>query len=269
MSQTLNFLPANFLVDYWEKRVLFSQTKLLHSLADESPRDFLSRYGEAVRLFAPGKKDERRVIDPIEGIGLLEQGCTLYLVNYQRYDQRCHTLLESLANLVGAQQGRVSLFLSNHRSYMPFHWDCLNNFTFQLAGEKTWLLAPNNHMAFPAVNFAAGRNRSPGDDRVRPERRRVAKRLMQPGSMLYVPRGHWHATRTRGHSASLSVNFEPCLLAEYVAEQLRHALLQSPLYRINLQSHARVEMESAVSGPLKVATALFLNHGNPSGDDFS
>lgn len=269
MNPQVDFLPDDFLNQYWEKRVFTGHTARLHWLANESAQDFVARYREPMRVFAPGKAQERSWTEPAGAMELLGQGCTLYLVDYHRHDQRCHDLLESLSHLVGARQGRVSIFLSSARSYMPFHWDSLNNFTIQLAGEKTWLLAPNQHEALPAANFAARKNQASSDEHVRPDRRQIIQHVMQPGCLLYVPRGHWHATRTRTASISLSVNIEPDLLADHVAQILRQALIRSPQYRVNLQSESRAQFESAAANLVRKAIALMLDHESVNQNKFS
>lgn len=257
MSEFAANLPGDFLHAYWERQVFSGRTAPLDAWTLEPASAFLARYGEPVRVFVPGTMQERRSVEPAQALEMLAHGATLYLVNYHLYDARCQAVLETFNRLIGPARGRVSVFLSNGRSYMPFHWDKLNNFTFQLAGRKTWLLAPNHLVPLPLENFAAGRGQ--GRDRLRPDRRQVSRIVMDPGSLIYVPRGHWHATRTQIESISLSINFEPDVLVDSILERLRSELITSVAFRQNLQGLPIGAARALVEDGLRAAR-LALSH---------
>jgi hypothetical protein len=54
---------------------------------------------------------------------------------------------------------------------------------------------------------------------------------MQPGSVLFLPRGTWHATESGGDSLSVSIGLYLASAADCVLEQLQLLLLQDPSWR--------------------------------------
>lgn len=258
MEHLINALPEGFLDTYWEQRPFFA------SSADRAsgwsdfmqrfpavPEYYVRRYKQPIKVFSPGAPVERAQVLQGEALQLLSEGSTLYLVDYHRYDVDCAELIEAFCRRFGLEQGRASIFISSHRAYMPFHWDRLNNLTWQLSGTKRWLLAPNTQLKYPLHNHAARRAVSPEVAKharsiapLAPSRNSIQRVLMTEASLLYVPRGYWHATRTSGMSISLSLNFEPSCLADHLAELLRDEMRSHPSLRLNLQGRSRDEAKA-------------------------
>jgi len=54
---------------------------------------------------------------------------------------------------------------------------------------------------------------------------------MDPGSVLFIPRGTWHSSRAESDSLSVSVGLRPPAALDYLVYQLRYLLLQDPEWR--------------------------------------
>lgn len=132
---------------------------------------------------------------------------------------------------VGQKSFRLGFFASRKGSHTPLHFDSGDGFTLQLSGTKRWRLAANTHLPLPDNNFlargslpaslhAVGGGPMPAEF---PEPSREV--TMQPGVMLYVPRGTWHCTDTDEDSLSLDFNFTPRLLWKDVLRDTVERLL--------------------------------------------
>ena len=82
---------------------------------------------------------------------------------------------------------------------------------------------------------------------------------MEPGSVLFVPRGTWHATESGGDSLSVSIGLYLSSAADAVLEQLQLLLLQDSEWRRPLhggwgeglpEDCAALKAEDVLTGPL-------------------
>jgi ribosomal protein L16 Arg81 hydroxylase len=79
----------------------------------------------------------------------------------------------------------------------------------QLRGRKVWRFARNEHVRFPPVNYLEG---EPVPEELKPfvtrpmkAPKKVQSVTLKPGSVLYLPRGWWHATETLEDSLHLDL----------------------------------------------------------------
>lgn len=119
--------------------------------------------------------------------------------------------------------GDIEVFAVRGRHATPWHFDAQENFTVQLRGTKTWRLlagvASPLANAHPHSSNAASRAE---DDKVHasylggavpqpPSAAAAATAtvvVMRPGSVLYLPAGHWHSVEADdAEGGSLSLNF--------------------------------------------------------------
>lgn len=117
------------------------------------------------------------------------------------------------------------------------HFDQNVNFILQLHGTKTWWLAPNEHVVRPLTRHTMG---TPADgelstyatlplpDSLPPERREI---VLAPGSLLFVPRGMWHATRADSDSLQLNFTFTAPAWLDLLTAALRSKLALSAAWR--------------------------------------
>lgn len=155
--------------------------------------------------------------------------------NFIQYFPEIAPLFELLADelsVSGPGRGRTYplLYISPPGEAASCHFDSNANIVFQLAGRKRWTVAPNTDVSNPTqrynVNFdkvpSALRHYVPKLPKSMPAN--AWSFVLEPGSVLFLPRGWWHATE--GVEASLSVNFvtAPLTWASLLCSALRKHL---------------------------------------------
>lgn len=104
---------------------------------------------------------------------------------------------------------RPSAFFSARGQGARMHFDCTESFVVQLRGRKVWRFARNQHVRFPPVNYLEGEpvpaELKPFVKRPMKAPRKVQRVTLKPGSVLYLPRGWWHATQTLEDSVHLDL----------------------------------------------------------------
>ena len=118
------------------------------------------------------------------------------------------------------------------------HFDANANFIIQIRGSKQWILAPNDSVKNPTERFTTGSLEMPAalekqchamlldeapEDAIKVD--------MQPGCVLFVPRGYWHATTTFEDSLSLNFTFSQPTWADVFTKSLQEYLLMSSDWR--------------------------------------
>jgi 50S ribosomal protein L16 3-hydroxylase len=135
-------------------------------------------------------------------------------------------------------RGQVSLIISPRGSGIRPHFDGSENLTIQLYGNKNWNFSCNNIIPWPTCNFVPGQPAhsellsstscvidAPGS---------MSSCLMTPGSVMHLPRGFWHDTKTVSDvSVSLNILIPPLPWADLIAKRLRYSMLKSHIWREN------------------------------------
>lgn len=121
------------------------------------------------------------------------------------------------------------LWFGGDRCKSALHWDTLNNFFFQIHGEKRFMLfapaeAENLYPEYGTeYDHCARVNVFDPDETEFPryENAESVELKLEPGDMLYIPKGWWHAADSL--TTSISVNFwweTPNAYARYLIEVL-------------------------------------------------
>lgn len=104
---------------------------------------------------------------------------------------------------------RPSVFFSARGRGARMHFDCTESFVVQLRGRKAWRIARNEHVPFPPVNYLEGdavpEALMPLVKRPMKAPKKTRRVVLDPGSVLYLPRGWWHATQTLEDSVHLDL----------------------------------------------------------------
>ncbi|MBC7754278.1 MAG: cupin-like domain-containing protein [Moraxellaceae bacterium] len=118
------------------------------------------------------------------------------------------------------------------------HFDANANFIIQMSGSKQWVLAPNHSVKNPTERFTTGSLEMPAAlekqchamllDEVPQDAIEID---MQPGCVLFVPRGYWHATTTFEDSLSLNFTYSQPTWADVFTKSLGEYLLTSADWR--------------------------------------
>ncbi|WP_372654569.1 JmjC domain-containing protein [Halobacteriovorax sp.] len=167
-----------------------------------------------------------------DGMGLLFNDINLHDDYFQ----------ESLRGL-SADLGVSNLTMSRNLIYATpggggteTHFDQNINLIIQVHGEKSWWIKENETIVNPLSRYTLGTQPDPElcsylegpfpesvdyDDEY----------ILKPGSILFVPRGHWH--KTHAHSDALALNFTFSIPSwtDMISMALRARVIQSDLWR--------------------------------------
>lgn len=150
-------------------------------------------------------------VPPEVAPSLLEAGVTLYFNEPQFRSRSVWRWVRTIENDLGAAGPRInpSVFFSRKGKGARMHFDSTESFVVQLSGTKEWSIAPNTQVPFPPVNYLEGGavpdELAPWMKRPMKAPKRVRKVVLKPGSVMYLPRGWWHATRTLEDSVHLDL----------------------------------------------------------------
>jgi len=134
---------------------------------------------------------------------------------------------------------RVTAWASPSENGAACHYDAHDIISIQLRGTKQFELAPVEGLSNPyGTQYSAGATR-PEDEAFPqmaggfPESRDADFQtfVLEPGSVLFFPRGTWHRTYASGESLAVAFVMEPPSAADCVLRQLRYVLLQDPKWR--------------------------------------
>ena len=235
-----------FLSDYWPDRVFVAhgdRARLPEALLDQELNQFdaLSRrYKGVVSFFGDARSGHMVPVEGIEAAAPYRCGLSVYLTDVGPYFPDVDRLVRKLEFELGINEGcaRAGVFASPASGGISCHYDSVDVFSIQLRGTKKFDLAPVTGLRHPwGFQYITG-NR-PIDDLYPqategfPDSENVEFQTMEmrPGTVLYMPRGHWHRTEAAGDSISVSIGMEPPSAAECVLEQLRLLMLQDPAWR--------------------------------------
>jgi len=235
-----------FLSDYWPGHLFVShgdRERLPAALLDPELNQFDSlsrRYKGVVSFFGDEKSGHMVPVEGIEAAAPYRCGLSVYLTDVGPYFPDMDAMVRMLEFELGINEGcaRAGVFASPTSGGISCHYDSVDVFSIQLRGTKKFDLAPVTEMPHPwGFQYVTGSR--PIDDLYPQagegfpswEKAEFQTVVMQPGSVLYMPRGTWHRTEAEGDSIAVSIGMEPPSAAECVLEQLRLLLLQDPAWR--------------------------------------
>ncbi len=235
-----------FLSDYWPGRLFVShgdRERLPSALLDPELNQFDSlsrRYKGVVSFFGDEKSGHMVPVEGIEAAAPYRCGLSVYLTDVGPYFPDMDAMVRMLEFELGINEGcaRAGVFASPTSGGISCHYDSVDVFSIQLRGAKKFDLAPVTEMPHPwGFQYVTGSR--PIDDLYPQagegfpswEKAEFQTVVMQPGSVLYMPRGTWHRTEAEGDSIAVSIGMQPPSAAECVLEQLRLLLLQDPAWR--------------------------------------
>lgn len=220
----------------------FSELRDVHSLLG-AWQDGL----EGVGLHPPGASDDwRSVLVPVEvARESVRSGCNLSFNQMERHIPRLVPWLDALRDELEVPLSTCSKclgFFSSAGSGTVPHFDNRINISVQLYGTKRWQLAPNDHVEHPDFRYLIdGETQYLRGDRaelqtVTPLPRKMPTRGMllatvKRGSIVFVPRGYWHATFAEEDSLSFNFWFEIRDWRHLVLEVIEDRLVSSPRWR--------------------------------------
>ena len=173
-----------------------------------------------------------------ESLPRYEAGALLQFNDIQQWVPALCPLLRSLEDDLDLPHGaaRSQLFASKSGSGAKAHWDNDPVLTVQLRGTKRWRFAPQSYVEEPLHNFVCGGSRAqfagyydgPLPERMPDDARDV---LLQPGSVLFLPRSYMHETRSQEHSLSIAFDFNIPTWLDVVSKHIQRELMKRVPWR--------------------------------------
>ncbi len=206
----------------------------------DTPAAFLSTYRGRV-LFGRGSRGPRAALSAdADPAALYAMGLTLYLPDVEPLLPESSAFLRALEADLGlpAHCARFTAWASPETDGAACHFDAEDVFSIQLAGRKRFSVIER-----PALRHAMGSQFGPGIAPPPELVHQVGSRLpepdeaefidipMEPGSVLYLPRGHWHRTVAEADSLSVTVAIAAPTLLDGLLVQLRDTLLGDERWR--------------------------------------
>jgi hypothetical protein len=223
----------------------------------ESPRLRLSREGEALpvhRYATPAVTRRTTVwqrIHPAELHERLTEGASLVLDAIDHLHEPIGDLATALERHLRTRiQVNAYASWTEHEGFGT-HWDDHDVLVLQIAGAKRWrLYGPTRHQ--PMYRDTAAPAAPPTDP--------VAELVLEPGDLLYLPRGWWHAvTADQGtHSLHLTCGMTPHTGADLITFAADH-LRASTIVRTDLPLHAPADRQEDYLAALRNELDAFLD----------
>lgn len=202
----------------------------------------LSLWPAPVQVHLPDLRDEASAIDvaPIEAMKYFDQGMGLLFNDADRFSELLKNAVTSIQEQLGISAlsyGRSLIYVTPDGQGTAPHFDQNINFVLQIYGTKKWILAPNSSVTHPLERHTMGQPvaaelatylNSPMALEMPKETQHFE---LKPGSLLYVPPGHWHSTEAKGRALSLNFTFTAPSWADLFLSALRSRLILSPEWR--------------------------------------
>jgi 50S ribosomal protein L16 3-hydroxylase len=239
---------AEFMSQSWPKKpfVTHGLGQSVQSLTQlpflASLEAMLNSWPTLVQAHLPDVADESSSVDasPKDARKLFANGMGLLFNNVQNFSPELVSGLNSLRNDLGlpmSTYGRCMVYATPDGKGTAPHFDQNVNFVLQLHGTKKWWLAANDSVENPTQRFTIGQPLDPElGSYVHAELPTAMPSahqevILQPGSMLFVPRGYWHSTSAEGEALALNFTFTQPTFVDLFTLALRSRLLLSSEWR--------------------------------------
>jgi hypothetical protein len=152
---------------------------------------------------------------------LLNAGATICVTNIHMADPclaQWAQAIRSQLNFTGTVG--VNCYVSGDGAGLPMHYDKRVATTIQIAGKKRWIFSTTAAQVWPNNNgqLKDGRIEPVGADRGKPPAElELSEVELNPGDLLCLPAGAWHAARGVGFSLALNFYFAPRNLFDRLA----------------------------------------------------
>jgi ribosomal protein L16 Arg81 hydroxylase len=235
----------DFVDRYWARESLWigGQTEKFAELFGIADFHAAARRAGAVHIeFRNGVRLPRAQAEDIEAC--LTQGATVCLTDIGHSSVRLQAIVDALKEqLQFCGTLDVRSYLSSDGCGYGTHADARIATTLQISGRKRWRFARRPALDFPVRNIVSGPqgyrvHRFPHDATVRawerfdePDEATFAEVVLEPGDVLCLPAGTWHAAQAIGHSLAINLAFSPISFDAFIARALRERLLAIPAWR--------------------------------------
>ena len=202
----------------------------------------LNSWPNLIQAHLPDVRDEASSIDTTtkDALKLFENGMGLLFNHADSISPVLQDWLHKLRldlGLSALTNSRCLVYATPKGGGTAWHFDQNINFVLQISGTKKWWLSPNSHVQNPMTRHTMGMPADPELASYLDEALPVSMPfdtsplVLTAGSLLFVPRGHWHATEADSDALSLNFTFSAPTWIDLLTAALRGRLAQSPEWR--------------------------------------
>ena len=195
----------------------------------KSPESLIAAAQEDVILFCA---DGFRATTPSDqAVDCYHRGDTLYLICLERSLPKLEGVRTRLAKElgIGTEHVYVEAFLARAGSIATMHYDWDVNFQILLSGKKTWRLLRNSNVINPDSSFYPGSHWS---SEAFAANRSIPANMendtitleAEAGSVLFLPRGMWHETRSETDCMAVNFVLRPPMWHDLLTRTVRNRL---------------------------------------------
>ena len=202
----------------------------------------LGSWPNSVQVHLPDVADEASAIEATPGDArkLFANGMGLLFNDVHAVSSVLSEWLAAIRGDLGLSaltQGRCLVYATPAGKGTAPHFDQNINFVLQLHGTKTWRLAGNDHVDRPMTRHTVGQPldpeietyaHAPMPDDMPANARSI---VLRPGSLLFVPRGVWHATSAASDAMSLNFTYTAPTWIDLLMAALRSRLALASEWR--------------------------------------
>lgn len=215
----------------------------------------LGSWPNQVQVHLPDVADEASAIDasPADARKLFANGMGLLFNEVHAISPELTRWLAAVREDLGLSaltQGRCLVYATPAGKGTGAHFDQNVNFVLQLHGRKEWRLAPNDHVERPMTRHTIGLPvdpelqtyaRAPMPEEMPADSDAI---VLEPGSLLYVPRGVWHSTHASSDALSLNFTYSAPTWIDLFTAALRSRLALASEWRETAIPAAAHELEA-------------------------
>jgi 50S ribosomal protein L16 3-hydroxylase len=184
----------------------------------------------------------RMLLPPEDALRRYARGCTMEFDCADTFLPGMRPWIVALQRELELPEGSFAkgiVYASPHGGGLGAHFDAYDNFIIQLRGRKNWYLLPNRNAVSPTIHYDLDEQPFVPDE-LRPYWQGEAPRRfldeaecveLRPGSVLFLPRGYWHATSAADEVLSVNVTFSVPTWLDLLIAALRGRLVADPRWR--------------------------------------
>ncbi len=157
------------------------------------------------------------IVDPHRVGALFGQGCTIIFDDLRPFSAQVARFTGALESFFGHKIFCAAFLTPPDSQGFGVHYDVVDSFILQIEGEKNWavsapsLALPLEHQKYDRKTCRPGRS--------------LLECALEPGDVLYLPRGTYHEARANagGHTLHLSVGLAPIRWNSVIEKALQGA----------------------------------------------
>jgi hypothetical protein len=179
-------------------------------------------------------------------------GESVYILGLERAVKPLRELCDGLAADLGINPPDVAVqaWAAGGPTSVAMHYDLDFNFNLQISGRKEWRTAPNDLVANPIrsyhVTATAGVASATGRAMPTEMPADAQTSVAEPGDVVWVPQGTWHATRTEEATVAMAFVIQPPTWADHVARAVSDSLHEDARWRERLLSTRDIRRHGAL-----------------------